>query len=221
MNYVFVLALGIGIVAGLRSLTAPAVVAMVGAPRLVESARLAACVHGINGGGGDIFPACDWRIGRGQTADHSETDCACAIISARYHRRSLRRVSLRSGREIVNCRSASGWNRRCDRRFCRLRSEATFGEQIFAFTTLWSRFAKICSLSVWDFSCVALTVKFHANIRSGLIPSGRPVFNVSPWRTLRKKPARPRCDRSGRRRCRSICASSPRAQMHGPCSRAI
>src|SRR5438445_341810 len=45
------------------------------------------------------------------------------------HRWSLRRVSLRGCREIVNCRSAVRWNRRRDRRFCRLPNQETFGKQ--------------------------------------------------------------------------------------------
>src|SRR5882762_1245634 len=45
--------------------------------QLVESARLAACVHGINDGGRDIFSARDRRVNRRQTADDSETYCAC------------------------------------------------------------------------------------------------------------------------------------------------
>ena len=129
LNYVFVLALGIGIVAGLRSLTAPAVRGMGRAPQLVESARLAACVHGINDGGRDIFPARDRRVNRRQTADDSETHCACAVNGAHRHRRPLWRMSLCCGGEIIARGNAAWWNRRHCRRFSRLQHQETSSEQ--------------------------------------------------------------------------------------------
>ena len=97
------------------------------APQLVESARLPACVHGINDGGRDTFRARDRRVNRRQTADDSETYCACTVNGARRHRRPLWRMSLRSGGEIIDCGSALGWNRRHCRRFSRLRHQETSG----------------------------------------------------------------------------------------------
>src|SRR5213075_1045104 len=83
------------------------------APRLVESARLTTCVHGINGGGHYIFPARSRRVNRRQTADDSEAYCACTVVGARCHRRPLRRMSL--------CR---GWGTHCLRERCSVESAA-------------------------------------------------------------------------------------------------
>ncbi|HJY54740.1 MAG TPA: hypothetical protein VKD89_12005 [Candidatus Udaeobacter sp.] len=71
------------------------------ASQLVESARLPACVHGINDGGRDIFSARDRRVNRRQTAQHSETDRARTVIGADHHRLLVRRVSLRSRRKSL------------------------------------------------------------------------------------------------------------------------
>src|SRR4029453_3590936 len=40
--------------------------------------------------------------------------------------------------------------------------------------------------------------------------------NLSRWRSLRKRPVRPRHDRARRHRSRSICASSRLGPTHGP-----
>ena len=93
------------------------------APRLVESARLPACVHGINDCGRDIFRARDRRVNRRQTADDSETYCACTVNGACRHRRPLWRMSLCCGREIIARGNAAWWNRRHCRRFSRLRHQ--------------------------------------------------------------------------------------------------
>ena len=57
-SHVLVLAFGIGIIAGLRSLTAPAVVAWGGAAGLAQPPRHLAGVYGIDGGGGNLLCSC-------------------------------------------------------------------------------------------------------------------------------------------------------------------
>ena len=98
-------------------------------PQLVESARLTAGVHGINDGGRDTFRACDRRVSRRQTADDSETYCACTVTGAHHHRRPLWRMSLRWRREIIARGNAARWNRWRYRRFSRLRHQETSGER--------------------------------------------------------------------------------------------
>src|SRR6266487_4081934 len=97
------------------------------APRLVESARLPACVHWINDCGRDIFPARDRRVNCRQTADDSETYRTCTVNGACRHRRPLWRMSLRGGGEIIARGNAAWWNRRNCRRFSRLRHQETSG----------------------------------------------------------------------------------------------
>ena len=123
MNYVFVLALGIGIVAGLRSLTAPAVVAWGAHLGWLNLHGSPLAFIGSTTGGGDTFRARDRRVNRRQTADDSETYCACTVNGACRHRRPLWRMSLCCGREIIARGNAAWWNRRHCRRFSRLRHQ--------------------------------------------------------------------------------------------------
>jgi len=62
-------------------------------------------------------------------------------------------------------------------------------------------------------SCFALTPKSYCALRSGLIRCRRPVFSQSRCQSPRSQPAQPRRDKSGRRRFRSILASSRRSPM--------
>ena len=129
MNYVFVLALGIGIVAGLRSLTAPAVVAwgahlgwlnLHGSPLAFMGSTTAVAVFSLLAIGeliADKLPMTPKRT------------APAPLISAHRHRRPLWRMSLCCGGEIVARGSAAWWNRRRCRRFSRLQRQKTFREQ--------------------------------------------------------------------------------------------
>ena len=125
MNYVFVLALGIGIVAGLRSLTAPAVVAwgahlgwlnLHGSPLAFMGSTTAVAIFSLLAIGeliADKLPMMQKR------------HCACAVNRARRHWRPLWRMSLCCGGEIIARGSLARWNRRHCRRFSRLRHQET------------------------------------------------------------------------------------------------
>ena len=69
MNYVFVLASWNRNCGRVAFIDRARCRGMGRASRLVESARLPACVHGINDSGRDIFRARDRRVNRRQTAD--------------------------------------------------------------------------------------------------------------------------------------------------------
>ena len=129
MNYAFVLALGIGIVAGLRSLTAPAVVAwgahlswlnLHGSPLAFMGSTAAVAILSVLAVGeliADKLPMIPKRY------------CACAVNSAHHHRRPLWRMSLCCAGEIIARGNAARWNRRRCRRFSWLQRQKTFGEQ--------------------------------------------------------------------------------------------
>ena len=123
MNYVFVLALGIGIVAGLRSLTAPAVLAwgahlgwlnLHGSPLAFMGSITAVAVFSLLAIGeliADKLPMTPKRT------------APVAVNSAHRHRGPLWRISPRGGGKIIARRSAARWNRRRCRRFSRLQRQ--------------------------------------------------------------------------------------------------
>jgi hypothetical protein len=96
---------------------------------LVESARFAPCVYGINSSRRDIFHLCHRRVNRGQAAHDSKTDRLGTVIGAVPSRRPLRREPLRGNRKIISRRGAIGWDRRRDRSIRWLRNPETRGEQ--------------------------------------------------------------------------------------------
>ena len=156
MNCVFVFATGIGIVAGLRSLLAPAVVAWAahfgwlnlhGSPLAFMGSTIAVAVFSLFAIGelvGDKLPKTPKRT-------------ALAPLSAHPHGRPLRRESLRSSREIVTYWHAPGRNRRRDRSVRRLRDPEASREQSAHQRSLYGhlrRFGCDCSSL---FPCRALT----------------------------------------------------------------
>ena len=110
-NYIFVFAVGIGVVAGLRAMTAPAAVSWAAYLGWLEPARLASCLHGIDRGGRDLFIAgnrrADWR----SAAQDSKANRTCTLGSAYPDGRPLRRVPLRISQSIAPHRRRLGRNR--------------------------------------------------------------------------------------------------------------
>ena len=82
MNHVFVFAIGIGIVAGLRSLLAPAVVAWAAHFDLLNLNGSPLAFMGSRTARRDIFHFRHRRVSRRQAAKDSETDRLRAVISA-------------------------------------------------------------------------------------------------------------------------------------------
>ena len=86
------LAFGIGVVAGLRSLTAPAVVAWAAHIGWINLHGSHSGFHGIDVGGGSVHGSCPWRIGCRPTSQHSFADCSAGTGCTNRHRRSERRM---------------------------------------------------------------------------------------------------------------------------------
>ena len=142
MNYVFVFAIGIGIVAGLRSLLPPAVVAWAahfgwlnlhGSPLAFMGSTAAVAIFSIFAIGeliADKLPATPKRIGSCRSAKPwSSSTGRYSPLENRTRRFSPCGTPLRSSRKIIYRRGATRWDRRRDRSIRWLRNPETRREQ--------------------------------------------------------------------------------------------
>lgn len=128
-TYVFAFALGIGIVAGLRSMTAPAAVSWAAHLGWLNLQGSAFGVYGIDCWGCNILAVGDCRICRGCTPQNSKMNHARTLDRPRRYGRPHRRMPLRIGQPSLASGTVFGRNRRCDRSVLGIRSPKTSGEK--------------------------------------------------------------------------------------------